>query len=90
MREVAIIGIGIHPWGKYQSTSTHDLNMKVTQMALKDSGVEWKDINGIFCGQDPWGGIQGMLAGCVLGYNMGTTGIPVIITTTVAPRAATL
>jgi acetyl-CoA acetyltransferase len=77
MREVAIIGIGMHPWGKYQGASTHDLNMKVAQMAMKDAGIEWKKIDGIFCGQDPWGGIQGMLAGCVLGYNLGTTGVPV-------------
>jgi acetyl-CoA acetyltransferase len=77
MREVAIIGIGIYPWGKYEGARTHDLNMKVTQTALKDAGVQWKDVDGIFCGEDPWGGIQGMLAGCVLGNNMGTTGVPV-------------
>ena len=77
MKEVAIIGIGIHPWGKYSDMSVHELNLEVAQMALKDTGVEWKDIQGLFCGQDPWGGIQGMLAGCALANNLGLTGIPV-------------
>ncbi len=77
MKEVAIIGIGIHPWGKYPDMSVHELNIEVAQMALKDAGVEWKDVQGLFCGQDPWGGIQGMLAGCALAQNLGLTGIPV-------------
>jgi len=55
MREAAIIGIGIHPWGKFPEKSVHELNLEVAQMALKDAGIEWKEIQGLFCGQDPWG-----------------------------------
>ncbi len=77
MREVAIIGIGIKPWGKYPGSSVHQLNLEVAQMAIKDAGIDWRDIQGLFCGQDPWGGIQGMLAGCALAKNLGMVGIPV-------------
>ena len=77
MRETAIIGIGIHPWGKFPDKTVHQLNLEVAQMALKDAGVEWKKIQAVFAGQDPWGGIQGMLAGCVLSNNLGMLGIPV-------------
>jgi acetyl-CoA acetyltransferase len=77
MREAAIIGIGIHPWGKFPEKSVHELNLEVAQMALKDANMEWKDIQGLFCGQDPWAGIQGMLAGSALAQNLGLTGIPV-------------
>src|SRR3972149_733946 len=77
MREAAIIGIGIHPWGKFPEKTVHEMNLEVAQMALKDAGVAWKEIQGLFCGQDPWGGIQGMLAGNALAQNLGLTGIPV-------------
>ncbi len=77
MREVAIIGIGIHPWGKFPEKSVHELNLEIAQMALKDANMEWKDVQGLFCGQDPWAGIQGMLAGSALAQNLGLTGIPV-------------
>ncbi len=77
MRDVAIIGIGIHPWGKFPEMSVHELNLEVAQMALKDANMEWKDIQGLFAGQDPWAGIQGMLAGSVLAQDLGLTGIPV-------------
>ena len=77
MKETAIIGIGIHPWGKFPEKTVHQLNLEVAQMALKDAGVEWKNIQAVFAGQDPWGGIQGMLAGCVLSNNLGMQGIPV-------------
>jgi len=77
MREVAIIGIGIHPWGKFPEKSVHELNLEIAQAALKDANMEWKDVQGLFCGQDPWAGIQGMLAGSALAQNLGLTGIPV-------------
>ncbi len=77
MTEAAIIGIGIHPWGKFPEKSVHELNLEIAQMALKDANMEWKDIQGLFCGQDPWAGIQGMLAGSALAQNLGLTGIPV-------------
>ena len=77
MREAAIIGIGIHPWGKFPEKTVHELNLEIAQMALKDANMEWKDIQGLFCGQDPWGGIQGMLAGSALAQNLGMTGLPV-------------
>ncbi len=77
MSEVAIIGKAIHPWGKFPEKSVHEMNLEVARMALKDAGIKWKDVQALFCGQDPWGGIQGMLAGCALASNLGLTGIPV-------------
>jgi len=77
MTELAIIGIGIHPWGKFPEMSVHQLNLEVAQMALKDANMEWTDIQALFAGQDPWAGIQGMLSGNVLAQDLGLTGIPV-------------
>lgn len=77
MRELAIVGIGMHPWGKFPEKTVHQLNLEVAQMALKDANMEWKEIQALFAGQDPWAGIQGMLAGCALAQNLGLSGIPV-------------
>jgi acetyl-CoA acetyltransferase len=77
MRELAIIGIGMHPWGKFPEKSVHQLHLEVAQMALKDANMEWKDVQALFAGQDPWAGIQGMLSGNVLAQDLGMTGIPV-------------
>jgi acetyl-CoA acetyltransferase len=77
MRGLAIIGIGIHPWGKFPEMSVHQLNLEVARMALKDANMDWKDIQGLFAGQDPWAGIQGMLSGNVLAQDLGVIGIPV-------------
>lgn len=77
MTEAAIIGIAMHQWGKFPEKSVHELNLEIAQQALKDANMEWKDIQGLFCGQDPWAGIQGMLAGSALAQNLGLTGIPV-------------
>lgn len=77
MRELAIIGIGIHPWGKFPEKSVHQLNLEVAQMALKDANMEWRNVQALFAGQDPWAGIQGMLSGNVLAQDLGLTGIPV-------------
>jgi acetyl-CoA acetyltransferase len=77
MKELAIIGIGIHPWGKFPEMSVHQLNLEVAQMALKDANIDWTDIQALFAGQDPWAGIQGMLSGNVLAQDLGMTGIPV-------------
>ncbi len=77
MTELAIIGIGIHHWGKFPEMSVHQLNLEVAQMALKDANMDWTDIQALFAGQDPWAGIQGMLSGNVLAQDLGLTGIPV-------------
>ena len=78
MREVGILGIGIHPWGKFRSKTYVDLGVHATQEALKDAGLQWTDIQSMACGCYVWGGMAGLLAGHQLAYVMGETGIPII------------
>lgn len=78
MEEVVMLGVGMVPWGKYENTSVPDLNAEVARKALKDAGVDWKDIGMVVAGSDPWTGIDGMLAGGRLTAKIGNTGIPVI------------
>jgi acetyl-CoA C-acetyltransferase len=42
--EVAIIGVGLHPFGRFEGKSAMQMAVDAIQLALADAGVEWKDI----------------------------------------------
>ncbi len=44
MKEVAIIGVGIHKFGRFDNKTYLELGQEAAQMALKDANLEWKDI----------------------------------------------
>jgi acetyl-CoA acetyltransferase len=78
MKEVAILGCAMVPWGKIKGKSVPELNMEVAEKALKDANLEWSNLQLVVAGEDPWTGVDGLLAGSRLSRLMGTTGIPVI------------
>ena len=43
MNDVAIIGVGLHPFGRFDKTGMQ-MGAEAIQTALDDAGVEWKDI----------------------------------------------
>ena len=43
MNDVAIIGVGLHPFGRFDKTAM-EMGAEAIQSALTDAGVEWKDI----------------------------------------------
>ena len=43
MNDVAIIGVGLHPFGRFDKTAMQ-MGAEAIQAALDDAGVEWKDI----------------------------------------------
>ena len=43
MNEVAIIGVGLHPFGRFDK-SCIEMGADAIQAALGDAGIEWKDI----------------------------------------------
>ena len=49
MSDVAIVGIGMHPFGRHEGVSTIEMGIIVANRALKNAGVRWQDIN-IACG----------------------------------------
>ena len=44
MTDVAIIGIGIHPFGRTEGVSGQDQGIYAAREALKDAGVDWSDL----------------------------------------------
>jgi acetyl-CoA C-acetyltransferase len=43
MNDVAIIGVGLHPFGRFEKTAMQ-MGADAIQAALDDAGLEWKDI----------------------------------------------
>ncbi|QIX50641.1 thiolase family protein [Rhodococcus sp. DMU1] len=44
MNDVAIIGVGLHPFGRFGTKSAIEMAADAIQLALADAGVAWKDI----------------------------------------------
>ena len=72
MEDVAIIGIGMHPFGRFEGKSALDMAADAVRDALKDAGVEWKDI------QYGWGGSRDGGRADALCGKLGPTGLPFI------------
>ncbi|WP_068183345.1 thiolase family protein [Mycobacterium sp. UM_CSW] len=48
--EVAIIGVGIHPFGRYEDRSALEMGTVAIIRALRDAGVEWGQIQSLYAG----------------------------------------
>jgi acetyl-CoA acetyltransferase len=78
MTEVAIVGVGIHPWGKFPQKTFIELGVDAVAKALADAGIEWKKIETICSGIYIWGGNAGHLSGQYIASVFGETGIPIV------------
>jgi len=72
MRNVAIIGAVMKRFGKYEA-SIIDLGAEVALGALKDAGMEWKDINAAYCSHV----LMGVTVGESILMRLGPIGIPI-------------
>ncbi len=50
MSDVAIIGVGLHPFGRWGDKSAIDMGADAVRLALGDAGAEWKDVQFAFGG----------------------------------------
>jgi acetyl-CoA acetyltransferase len=73
MRRVAVIGVGVHQYGKWRDKKPRDLAETAINAALKTAGVEWKDVQSAWCGHTS----LGMTAGARLFANLGQTGLSI-------------
>nr|BFE35739.1 thiolase family protein [Actinomadura rugatobispora]BFE38422.1 thiolase family protein [Actinomadura rugatobispora] len=70
MGDVAIIGVGIHPFGRFGAKSAIEMGAEAVRGALADAGVEWRQVQFAFGGSrevDNPDAVVGLL---------GLTGIP--------------
>ena len=88
MRDVAVIGLGMHPWGKFEDKSVTQLMREATVAALKDAGVAWREIQAVSAASSRFSGGRGWgLNGNDIVEEMGSTGIPVHHLATLVVRA---
>jgi acetyl-CoA C-acetyltransferase len=50
MTDVAVIGVGLHPFGRFGPKSAIDMGADAIRAALGDAGAEWKDVQFAFGG----------------------------------------
>ena len=50
MTGVAIVGVGIHPFGRFEGKTGLDLGAHAVRQAVHDAGIEWPDVQFAFGG----------------------------------------
>lgn len=70
--DVAIVGIGIHPFGRTPARSGLQQGAFAARLALQDAGIEWRDIEFAFGGSASAGSADALV------NELGLTGIPFI------------
>ncbi len=74
--EVAILGAGMHPWGKWGRNFV-EYGVVAIKAAIADAGIEWKDVDFVVGGDTMRNGYPGYVAGATFAKAMGWTGIPI-------------
>jgi acetyl-CoA acetyltransferase len=71
--EVAILGVGMHPWGKWGRNFV-EYGVKAAEDALSDSGLAWTDIQYVAGGDTVRNGYPGYVAGATFAQALGWNG----------------
>ncbi len=74
-RDVLVVGVGLHPFGRFRGKDLATLARESVVEALKDGGVRWQDIPVAYFGHVYY---QGMSVGQTALGGLGLTGIPII------------
>ena len=69
MTDVAIVGIGMHPFGRHEGVSGREQGVFAARAALADAGIGWADVQFAFGGSEAAGNADTMVA------DLGLTGI---------------
>ena len=79
-RQVAIVGMGLHPWGVWPEKSMAELGTYAIQNALADANLNWRQVDAMVAGAYLWmsqqAGVPGALMGTSITTLLGRTGIP--------------
>src|SRR5438552_1188632 len=70
--EIAIVGAGIHQFGRHEGVSGLAMGVAAARAALADAGVAWPDIEFAYGGSEDAGNADTMVA------DLGPTGLPFV------------
>ena len=71
--EVAVLGAGMHPWGKW-GRGFVEYGTAAARAALADAGLEWRDVGSIVGADTVRGGYPGYVAGATFAKALGWQG----------------
>jgi acetyl-CoA acetyltransferase len=74
MKGVAITGVGMHPFGRFDGVSTTDMGVSAVRAALREAGVTKGGFQAAFCGT-AYGGVA---TGHKVLSRLGMTGMPIV------------
>ena len=78
MQDVAVLGVGMHAFGKFPEKSVTDLCRDAVTAALADAGINWREIEAVAAASSRFSGGKGWgLNGNDVVEDMGLTGMPV-------------
>jgi len=72
-RDIAILGVGMHPWGKW-GRSFIEYGIDASQAALADAGIGWDDIDFVAGADTIRNGYPGYIAGATFSQALGWKG----------------
>ncbi len=72
-KEVAILGVGMHPWGKWGRNFV-EYGIQACQDALKDAGIEWTDVQFVSGAETVRNGYPGFVSGATFAQALGWSG----------------
>ncbi|MBS0378921.1 MAG: lipid-transfer protein [Proteobacteria bacterium] len=75
-REVAVLGVGMHPWGKWGRNFV-EYGVHAARAALKDAGIPWTDVQFISGAATMRCGYPGYVAGATFAQALGWQGAQV-------------
>lgn len=73
MQRVAVIGVGLHAYGKWRDKKPKELAQTAIESALQSAGLKWRDMQSAWCGHTS----LGMTAGARLFAQLGHTGLSI-------------
>jgi acetyl-CoA acetyltransferase len=71
--DVAVLGVGMHPWGKWGRPFT-EYGVHAARAALADGGVAWSDVDLVVGGETVRNGYAGYVAGATFAQALGWNG----------------
>ena len=71
---VEVAGVGLHPFGRFESTSVTEMGVVAVRAALAEAGVERDGFQAAFCGTV----YSGVAAGHKVLSTLGMTGMPIV------------
>ncbi len=72
-KDVAVLGVGMHPWGKWGKNFV-EYGIVAANNALKDAGIDWKDVDFVSGAETVRNGYPGYVSGATFAQALGWTG----------------